>query len=147
VTNLDGIKVLVVDDEPFMRKTIKVVLRAVAHMVVTEAEDGDVALVMIERTRPDIVLCDINMPRMGGLRFVKLLREHLDPAMRDIPVIILTGHAEEPTVIAASHQRINGYLVKPVSPKQLSEQLRRVLATQPMKQGVESPGQNVIAPG
>jgi DNA-binding NarL/FixJ family response regulator len=139
VTNLEGIKVLVVDDEPFMRKTIKAVLRAVAHMVVTEAEDGDVALVMAERTRPDVVLCDISMPRMGGLRFVKLLREHIDPALRDIPVIILTGHAEEPTVIAASHQRINGYLVKPVSPKQLNEQLRLVLATHRVNQRIESP--------
>jgi two-component system chemotaxis response regulator CheY len=129
MTNLDGVKVLIVDDEPFMRRTIKAILRAVGRFVVTEADDGDVALVLIERVRPDVVLCDISMPRMGGLRFVELLREHPEPAMRDMPVIILTGHAEVAMVIAAAQYRINGYLVKPVSPKRLSEQLSNVLAT------------------
>ncbi len=126
--NLDGIKVLVVDDEPFMRKTIRAVLRAAAHFVTTEADDGDIALEMAERSKPDVVLCDITMPRMGGLRFVELLRKHREPRMRDLPVIILTGHAEKATVIAASKLRINGYLVKPISPKQLSDQLQIVLA-------------------
>jgi two-component system chemotaxis response regulator CheY len=128
MTDFDGVKVLLVDDEPFMRKTIRAVLRAVAHFVVTEADDGDVALVTADRVKPDVVLCDITMPRMGGLRFVELLRQHPEEGMRDIPVIILTGHAEETTVIAASKFRINGYLVKPVSPKRLSDQLRNVLA-------------------
>jgi two-component system, chemotaxis family, chemotaxis protein CheY len=129
VINLDGLKVLVVDDEPFIRKTIRIVLRAVAHFVVAEADDGDVALVMAESLKPDVVLCDITMPRMGGLRFVELLRKHPEALLRDIPVVILTGHAEKETVIAASKLRINGYLIKPISPKQLSDQLHVILAT------------------
>ena len=129
MTNLDGIKVLVVDDEPFMRKTIRAVLRAAGRFVVTEADDGDVALIVAEKFKPDVVLCDITMPRMGGLRFVELLHQHPKSSMRDIPVIILTGHAEEATVIAASKLRINGYPIKPISPKQLSDQLRIVLVT------------------
>lgn len=143
MTHGGGVKVLIVDDEPFMRTTIKAVLRAIAHFDVTEADDGDVALVMIERVNPDVVLCDISMPRMGGLRFVELLREHPDPGMHDMPVIILTGHAEEATVIAASKFRINGYLIKPVSPKQLRDQLRNVLAAArqaiPTAQGSRGP--------
>ena len=127
MTDLDGVRVLIVDDEPFMRRTIRAMLRAVGRFVVTEADDGDVALLMIGRVKPDVVLCDISMPRMGGLRFVELLRER--SGMHDMPVIMLTGHAEEATVIAASKFRINGYLIKPVSLKQLSDRLRNVLAT------------------
>lgn len=127
--NLDGLKVLVVDDEPFMRSTIKAVLRAVGRFVLMEADDGDVALVHVGTFKPDVVLCDIAMTRVGGLRFVELLREHPDARIRDTPVIILTGHAEQPTVAAASKLRINGYLIKPISPKQLSDQLQIVLAT------------------
>jgi len=127
MSNLDGHKILIVDDERFMRMTIKAVLRAVGRFVVTEAEDGDVALAEVERSKPDVVLCDITMPRMGGLRFVELLRKHPDARMRETPVIMLTGHAEETTVIAASKRQINGYVIKPVSPKQLSDKLQHIL--------------------
>jgi DNA-binding NarL/FixJ family response regulator len=126
--NLDGIKVLIVDDEPFMRATIKAVLRAVARVVVSEADDGDAALIKAEQLKPDVVLCDITMPRLGGPRFIELMREHHDPRMRALPVIILTGHGEKETVVAASKLRIGGYLIKPISPKQLSGQLQVVLA-------------------
>src|SRR5580704_17877528 len=127
MTTLDGIKILVVDDEPFMRMTIKAVLRAAGRFDVLEADDGDVALPEVERWKPDVVLCDINMPRMGGLRFVELLRRHPEAHMRETPVIILTGRAEVTTVVAASKLQINGYLVKPVSPKQIGDLLQKVL--------------------
>jgi two-component system chemotaxis response regulator CheY len=128
MTTLDGIKILIVDDEPFMRTTIKAVLRAAGRFDVREAEDGDIALGEVELWQPDIVLCDITMPRIGGLRFVELLRKHPDARMHETPVIILTGRAEETTVVAASKLQINGYLVKPVSPKQVSQQLQKILA-------------------
>ncbi len=135
MTSLDGIKVLVVDDEKFMRTTIRAVLRAAGHFDVAEADDGDVALPEVERWKPDVVLCDITMPRMGGLRFVELLRRHPEARMRETPVIILTGRAEVTTVIAASKLKINGYLIKPISPKQIGYQLQKVLGNrQPVPQ-------------
>lgn len=84
-----------------MRATIKTVLRAVDRFIVTEAEDGDIALAEIERTNPDVVLCDIAMPRMRGLRLVNTLRNHHETRMGETRVMILTGHAEEATVVAA----------------------------------------------
>jgi CheY-like chemotaxis protein len=129
MTNLDGMKILVVDDERFIRSTIRAVLRAVGHFVVAEADDGDIALAEVDTFKPDVVLCDIAMPRVGGLRFVELLREHPEARSRETPVIILTGRADEPTVIAASKLRINGYLIKPVSPKQVSDQLRQLFGS------------------
>ena len=128
MTTLDGLGILVVDDERFMRSTIKAVLRAVGRFVVTEADDGGAALDEVARSKPDVVLCDITMPRMGGLRFVELLREHPEAGIRSTPVIMLTGHAEQTMVIKAVKLQINGYLVKPVSPKQLGDQLRNIVA-------------------
>jgi two-component system chemotaxis response regulator CheY len=88
-----------------------------------------VALGEVELWKPDVVLCDITMARMGGLRFVELLRRHPEARMRETAVIILTGRAEVTTVVAASKLQINGYLIKPVSPRQISDQLQKVLAT------------------
>jgi two-component system, chemotaxis family, chemotaxis protein CheY len=123
---MEQLRVLIVDDEPFMRKTIKVVLRVVGQYAVEEADDGDVALAMVPVFRPDIVLCDISMPRMGGLQFVEQLRIHQEAELRDIPVIVLTVNAEESTILTAARLKVSGYLVKPVSPKQLGAQIKAI---------------------
>jgi CheY-like chemotaxis protein len=127
MSNLEGCRVLVVDDEPFMRMTIRAVLRAVDRFDVREADDGDNALVLTEEFKPDVVLCDISMPRMGGLEFVARLRQHPEPRVRDTPVVILTGYAEEATVYDAVKLRISGFLVKPVSPKSMGGYLHKIL--------------------
>ncbi len=131
MTTFDGTKILIVDDDRFMRTTIRAVLRAAGRFDVAESDDGDVALTEVERWKPDVVLCDLTMPRMGGLRFVELLRKHPETRMRETPVIILTGRAEASTVAAAGKLQINGYLIKPVSPKQIASQLRKILANDP----------------
>jgi CheY-like chemotaxis protein len=128
MNKLDGHRILIVDDEPFMRSTIKAVLRAVGRFVVAEADDGDVAMEQIGSFKPDVVLCDITMPRLGGLLFVEHLRKHPEAWMRDTPVVILTGHAEEALVFNAARLKINGYLIKPISPKLLSAHLQGILA-------------------
>ena len=88
MSDLEGLRILVVDDEPFMRMTIKAVLRAIGRVVVAEADDGDTALNLVGEFKPNVVLCDITMPRMGGLQFVAHLRESPDPAARSTPVVI-----------------------------------------------------------
>jgi two-component system chemotaxis response regulator CheY len=126
--NLEGLRILVVDDEPFMRRTIRAVLRAIDHFDVEEAPDGDLALDLVAVFRPDVVLCDIAMPRMGGLQFVARLREHPVEELRLIPVMILTGQADETTVRGAARLRIDGFVVKPVSPKLLRAHLHNIFA-------------------
>lgn len=128
MSNLEGCKILVIDDEPFMRTTIKAVLRGVDRFDVREADDGDIALALTEEFKPDMVLCDIGMPRMGGLQFVAQLRQHPELRMRDTPVVILTGHADEATVRDAVRLRISGFLIKPVSPKALRAHLQTILS-------------------
>jgi two-component system chemotaxis response regulator CheY len=126
--DLDGLKILVVDDDRFMRTTIRAVLRAAGHFVIGEADDGDTALDAVEQFRPDFVLCDVTMPRIGGLSFVDRLRRHPDAALGLTPVIMLTGHAEQTTVLAAARLQVDGYLIKPVSPKQVSDLLKNVIS-------------------
>ncbi len=127
MSNLEGCRILVVDDEPFMRMTIRAVLRAVDRFDVRESVDGDDALVMIEEFKPDVVLCDISMPRVGGLEFVARLRQHPELSVRDTPVVIMTGHAAEATVYDAVKLQISGFLVKPVSPKSMGGYLHKIL--------------------
>ena len=78
MSELEGRRILVVDDEPFMRRTIKAVLRVIDQFVIAEADNGVVALGLLAEFKPDVVLCDVAMPHMDGLEFVAQLREHPD---------------------------------------------------------------------
>ena len=120
---LPYLRILILDDEPFMRRTIKAMLRVVGRFAVTEAGDGETALRLLPTARPDVVLCDISMEPMNGLQFVQRLRSHSDPRLRAMAVVMLTVHADEPTIQAVADLGINGYLVKPISPKLLGDRL------------------------
>ena len=124
---MDGLKVLIVDDEPFMRRTIKAMLRIVGRFVVEEADDGDAALALLPTFRPDIVLCDIQMPRVDGLQFVQHLRDHREGDLRETPVLMLTVSADEATILDATRLKVSGYLVKPVSPKLLGSHISAIV--------------------
>jgi DNA-binding NarL/FixJ family response regulator len=128
MSKLEGLKILIVDDEPFVRRTIKAVLRAIDRFDVAEAGDGDVALDLVATFKPDLVLCDIAMPRMGGLQFVSQLRANQDEALRRTLVVILTGRADKPTVLDAARLQVSGFMVKPVSPKLLGAHLQTIFA-------------------
>ncbi|HXA24304.1 MAG TPA: response regulator [Acetobacteraceae bacterium] len=130
-TDMDGLKVLIVDDEPFMRRTIKAMLRVVGRFLVEEADDGDAALALLPTFRPDIVLCDIQMPRVDGLQFVRQLRNHREGDLRETPVLMLTVSADEATILDATRLKVSGYLVKPVSPKLLGSHISAIVRTHP----------------
>ncbi len=120
MTNRPLNRILIVDDEKFMRTTIKVVLRAVGRFTSEEAADGAAALDKLAEFRPDLVLCDVGMTPMGGLEFVEKLRSQTDP-LHATPVIMLTADASESTIVNAARLQISGYLLKPVSPKQVAK--------------------------
>jgi two-component system chemotaxis response regulator CheY len=123
VNNLDDLRILIVDDEPFMRRTIRAMLRAVGRFIVAEAGDGETALALLATHKPDVVLCDIGMEPMTGLQFVQRLRDHPQHALRDTVVVMVTMHSDAATVRNAVHLDIKGYLVKPISPKQIADRL------------------------
>jgi two-component system chemotaxis response regulator CheY len=126
--SMPKVRVLLVEDEPFIRGTIRRMLRALGCSEVREAPDGTEALALLSYGyRPALVLCDVHMAPMDGLAFLRHLRAGSDPVQAKVPIIMLTGATDEETVRAARGLGIGGYLVKPVSPATLAERVNTVL--------------------
>ena len=118
-------KVLIVDDEPDIRRIAKLGLSRVGGMEVVEAANGAEALVRAKADKPDAVLLDVMMPGLDGPSTLARLRE--DPATSGIPVVFLTAKA-----IAAELERLKvlgaaGVLTKPFDPMTLARELRALL--------------------
>ena len=120
-------RILVVDDEPFMRTTVKAMLRMVGRFKVLEAEDGTDALEKVGSFKPDLIICDIGMTPMGGIEFVDRLHAYDDIDRQQTAVIMLTEDRSVATIMAATRLHLAGYLVKPVSPKKLGTLVNMVL--------------------
>ena len=125
----EKLHVLVIDDEELVRKLIRRILLKIGIVTISLAEHGAEAIEMLEKTytRPDIILCDLQMPEMNGFQFVAKLRSLPDPELRNIPVVIVTSHDDEETVATASKFEINGFIVKPMSPATLTQHLESAL--------------------
>ncbi len=114
-------KILVVDDEDSLRMTLKLRLQA-ADFDVQVAQDGEEALEVLKKGSIDLVLLDINMPKMDGI-------ETLGNVARDYPwteIIMLTGFADFSTAIECLKKGAKDYLVKPI---EMTELITRVRAT------------------
>jgi CheY-like chemotaxis protein len=124
--DLSAHTVLVVDDEPDAREFIGTVLSD-AGATVIEARDGEEALEMARRERPDLITLDITMPRKTGAEVYEEMRQ--DPDLRSIPVCIVSGQPELRKVI---YQRVvpppDGYLDKPIHEDNLLLSVRKILA-------------------
>lgn len=120
-------KVLLVDDEHFMRKVVRTLLMSIGIGTVFEAANGLDGLEQIRRERPDVVIVDWNMPQLDGPGFVRLVRSPATFVYPDVPLIMLTGHGERSRVVEAMRLGVNEYLLKPVSAHSLQERLTAVL--------------------
>jgi YesN/AraC family two-component response regulator len=120
-------KVLVVDDEHYMRKVVRTLLMSVGVRTIYEAADARSGLELIRTMSPDIVIVDWQMPGMNGAGFVRAVRSPETFPYPDIPIIMLTGHAERSRVVAAVQSGVHEFLLKPVSSKALAERLHSVL--------------------
>jgi two-component system, chemotaxis family, chemotaxis protein CheY len=105
--NFNGL-VLLVDDEPHIRKFVLLILKQLGVSRVVEAADGEEALAVYQRDRPDLVLLDVNMPVMDGLETLRRLRK-IDP---ECVVIMLTSLANRATVDAALAEGAVNYILK-----------------------------------
>lgn len=121
------LSLLVVDDSPIMRAFIRRVLTlsGIPEHEVAEAGDGEAALRLLERQRIDVVLSDINMPRMNGSELIRAMRS--SPALREIPVIVISTDSTEQRVKSMRAQGARGYLSKPFPPEALRAEIERVL--------------------
>ena len=119
--------VLIVDDSPAMRAFIKRVIDMSGFDVGTclEASDGEEALEVLNRSWVDIVLTDINMPRMSGEELVRNM--HQDEMMKEIPVVVVSTDSTEIRIKTMINLGAKGYVTQPFHPEQLRFELERVL--------------------
>lgn len=116
---------LVVEDSPPMRKMIVFALSRIREINVVEADDGVDALRRIAGTKFDIIITDINMPILDGLKLVKRLRA--DGAYKDVPIIIITTEGAEEDRQRALALGANAYITKPIQAPQVIQLVRETL--------------------
>ena len=92
------VRVLVVEDNDFIRELVATMLRDIGFRDIAQARDGEGALSQIETADPGLSICDISMQPIDGLEFVEALRRHFWPRAGEVPVIFLTSHTEAPIV-------------------------------------------------
>jgi CheY-like chemotaxis protein len=120
-------KVLLVDDEAYMRKVVRTMLMSIGVRKIYEAGDGPAGLELIRGIMPDVVFLDWEMPGVDGPSFVRMVRSPETFPYPDVPIIMLTGHGERSRVIEAVKLGVNEFLLKPVSSKALQDRLVSVL--------------------
>jgi two-component system chemotaxis response regulator CheY len=111
----EHIQVLIVDDNDMTRETLRVILRSEGYSVVGEAMDGDHAVDMAEKLKPDLILLDVLMPKVSGieaLRNIRLVLPH-------VKVLMVTSNKDQETVAEAVKIGISGYIVKPFNAKKV----------------------------
>ena len=121
------IKVLVVDDEYYMRKVVRTLLMSIGVCTIYEASDGPAGLEIIRTMAPDVVIVDWEMPGLDGAGFVRMVRSPETFPFPDVPIIMLTGDGERSRVIEAVQIGVNEFLLKPVSSKALQDRMVAVL--------------------
>ena len=126
-TRFAATKVLVVDDEHYMRKVVRTLLMSIGIRTVYEAPDGPAGLELIRSMAPDVVIVDWQMPGLDGASFVRMVRSPDTFPLPDVPIIMLTGHGERSRVVEAIKIGVNEFLLKPVSSKALQSRMVSVL--------------------
>lgn len=120
------IKVLVADDQAVVRDGLRVILDATDDLeVVGAAEDGEAAIALTERRRPDVVLMDVRMPRLDG---IEATRRILDGVPSPPKVLVLSTFGEDEYVYGALSAGASGFLLKDAQPDQIRDGVRAVAA-------------------
>jgi two-component system chemotaxis response regulator CheY len=124
---MEKIRALIVDDSSVMRKIVERSLRQAGIELdkVVEAGNGAEALTALRKEAVDLILCDINMPVMDGLEFVKSLGT-VENA-KGVPVVMITTEGSENYVVQALSAGARGYIRKPFTPEQVKEHVLPVI--------------------
>lgn len=122
---MSGAKILVVDDEPQIRRMMRATLTSSGYQV-DEAKTGEEALEIFRTFLPDLVLLDLNMPGMGGLEACRSMREG-----SDVPIVILTVRNAEKEKVEALDAGADDYVSKPFGMQELMARIRAALRRAP----------------
>jgi two-component system, chemotaxis family, chemotaxis protein CheY len=118
--------ILIVDDEWMMVEIITSLLRKLNFTDVDFAANGESALALMRQKAYGLVISDLNMDGMGGLKFLRTVRS--EPSLRDTPFIMTTASQQIDNAVAAKHAGVDNYLLKPFSLEVLGRKVKTVLA-------------------
>jgi two-component system chemotaxis response regulator CheY len=116
---------LVVEDSPMMRQLLVFALARIKKLTVVEAEDGVDGLRKLANNKFDLVITDINMPIMDGLKLVKRIRN--DEVHKDVPIIIITTEGSTEDRQRAMALGANAYITKPIQAPQVIAKVKELL--------------------
>lgn len=126
----DLLKILLVDDNQYMRLLLAEILRAVGVHTILEASDGAEGLKMLRAHPIDVVMTDLSMRPMDGVEFVRLLRHSPESPNPMMPVIMITGHSTVVRVNEARNAGVNEFLTKPLTARGVLERLHQAVQNQ-----------------
>jgi two-component system, chemotaxis family, chemotaxis protein CheY len=130
--DIPSLRILVIEDEAFMRRLVMRVLYELGAKHTYEAENGSDGLSQVKTLagKLDLVICDLEMPVLNGLKFIEGLRKGVAcKESSDVPVIILTGHSDEENIQKAVQLGIQGFLVKPISSLALEKRIKSAVGS------------------
>ena len=127
-----GARVLIVDDDPASRRLLEVRLRPLECDVAT-AGNGEQALTAIRKDVPDLVLLDLQMPKMGGIEVLRALRKE----EINVPVIVITAHGSIETAVEAMKEGAYDFITKPVDANHFDIVVRKALEREGLKRELE----------
>jgi two-component system, NtrC family, response regulator AtoC len=129
---ITGTRVLIVDDDPASRRLLEVRLRPL-ECDVTTAGNGEQALTAIRKDVPDLVLLDLQMPKMGGIEVLRTLRKE----GISVPVIVITAHGSIETAVEAMKEGAYDFITKPVDANHFDIVVRKLLEREGLKRELE----------
>jgi CheY-like chemotaxis protein len=107
-------RILVIEDNPANLELMRYLLQSFGHTVLTAA-DGEIGVAMVRNERPDLVLCDVQLPKLDGIGVARAVRS--DPQLRDVPLIAVTAFAMVGDRDKMLQAGFDGYLPKPITPE------------------------------
>lgn len=136
--------VAMVDDEPLVTELTQAFLEEAGYKRFTSTTDPSAAIAMLRRERPKVLLLDINMPRITG--FDVLAEMQKDPALKHIPVIVLTTAEDPETKLRALDLGASDFLRKPVDPSELALRMRNTLAAAAYRESIQKAFARYVSP-
>jgi two-component system, chemotaxis family, chemotaxis protein CheY len=117
-------KFLIVDDFSTMRRIVRNLLTEIGHADADEAEDGAIAINKLRNGSFNFVVTDINMPNMNGFELLTSIKQ--DPALKHLPVLMVTAEARKEDIVMAAQGGAAGYIVKPFTKATLEDKLANI---------------------
>jgi DNA-binding response OmpR family regulator len=119
-------KILIAEDEPDIRELVSFTLQYHGHEIIM-AKNGEDALDLVYKEKPDLILLDVRMPRLDGYEVCRRINQ--DPVVQSIPIAFLSAKGQEAEVSEGFDAGAVDYIVKPFSPEQLMERVNAILST------------------